>query len=308
MGLIERIVEEMYRQGRQATVESWLEKLPEEALWSKPDLCLWQAWGLLITGQLEKYEFPLRIAEQVWQAESNLPKLAQADVIRSMLAYYKEDVETAIALTKNALEALAESDVFHRSVANLVLGACCGLNGEVTKAITALMASVAGSRAIGHLNCELAALEELGYVRILQGKLRAAIETYQEVIQRSDIRFQHQAMRARIGTGLIHREWNDLEAAQRHLEEALEIDRLTGFGQIWLWLYFEVGRLNAARGERQQAMDDMNRAIAVAEKFGNRRMVSEANAYRARLWLAQDNLEAAAKWATESALRIDGDL
>lgn len=295
----------MFRQGRYATLQVWLEKLPESELQTKPDLCFWYAWALLISDRREEYEQPLRLAERVWQSQANTHKLAQIHVIRGMEVHFKAEVHETIALAQSALRDLAEDDRFNRGIAYLLLGGGYSLAGKVAEATTALLAACANSRETGDLSIELAATEVLGYVQMLQGKLRDAVKTYQDVLRRYDNRFHNQAIRADIGLGVIHRAWNDLEASRRHLDSALEIDRQTSFGKKWPWLHVENGRTLALTGEMESAVAELNRAIELGEQAGNRRIVREAQAYLARLALAQGNLIAAEKWLAQFALRHD---
>ncbi|NUM76960.1 hypothetical protein HUU40_21570, partial [candidate division KSB1 bacterium] len=304
--MIERLMlMPMFRQGRYATLQAWLEKLPESELQTKPDLCFWHAWALLISDRRERYEQPLRLAERAWRSQANTPRLAQIHVIRGMEAYFKAEAHETIALAQNALRDLAENDRFNRGIAYLLLGGGYSLAGKVAEATTALLAACANSRETGDLSIELAATEVLGYVQMLQGKLRDAVKTYQDVLRRHDNRFHNQAIRADIGLGVIHRAWNDLEASRRYLDSALEIDRQTGFGKKWPWLHVENSRTLALTGEMESAVAELNRAIELGEQAGNRRIVREAQAYLARLALAQGDLIAAERWLAQFALRHD---
>lgn len=307
--LIERLMlMPMFRQGRHATLQAWMEKLPESELQTKPDLCFWYAWALLISDRREEYERPLRIAEHVWQTQSNTHKLAQVQVMRGMEAYFKAEAQETITFAQNALRDLAADDRFNHGIACLLLGSGYSLAGKVREAAAALLTACANSRETGDLSIELAATEELGYTQMLRGKLHEAEKTYQEVLRRHDNRFHNQALRAYIGMGTLQRERNDLIAARSSLNSALEIDRNTGFGKKWPWLHVENGLVHAAAGERETAVAEMNRALALAEQLGNRRMVREANAHLARFALAQGNLAAMEKWLAQAAPQLDGEI
>ena len=307
--MIERLMlMPMFRQGRYATLQVWLEKLPESELQTKPDLCFWYAWALLISDRREEYEQPLRLAERAWQSQANTHKLAQIHVIRGMEVYFKAQAQETIALAQSALRDLAEDDRFNRGIAYLLLGGGYSVAGKVAEATTALLAACANSRETGDLSIELAATEELGYVQMLQGKLCDAVKTYQDVLRRHDNRFHNQAIRANIGMGVIHRAWNDLEASRRYLASALEIDRQTGFGKKWPWLHVENSRTLALTGEMESAVAEMNRAIELGEQAGNHRIVREARAYLARFALAEGNLIAVEKWLAQCKVRDDNDI
>jgi LuxR family maltose regulon positive regulatory protein len=309
MTLIERLMGvPTFRHGRYATIQAWLEKLPEPEWQTRPDLCLWYAWALLVSNKPEQYEQPLSVAERLWQAQANTLKLAQVHVVRCMEANFKGEAQETIALAASALRDLAQDDRINRGIASFLLGCGYAFAGKAAEATATLLAARTGCRDTGDLSIELAATEVLGYVQILQGKLRDADKTYQEMLRRYDNRFHNQAIRANIGMGVIHREWNDFAAARRCLDSALEIDRKTGFGKKWPWLHVENGLVHAAAGEMESAIAEMNRAIELAEQLGNRRMVREAAAYLARFALAQGNLTAVEKWLTQFALRPDGDI
>ncbi len=71
---------QIFRNGRYATLHAWLEKLPETEWHTRPDLCLWYAWAMLVSNKFEQYEQPLRVAERTWQAQANTLKLAQGNL------------------------------------------------------------------------------------------------------------------------------------------------------------------------------------------------------------------------------------
>ncbi len=309
MALMERLMAvPTFRHGRYATIHAWLEKLPETEWQTRPDLCLWYAWALLVSNKPEQYELPLRVAERVWQAQANTLKLAQVHMVRAMETNFKGEVSETIALAASALRDLAQDDRINRGIASFLLGCGYAFAGKVAEATATLLAARTGSREAGDLSIELAAMEVLGYVQMLQGKLRAAQESYQEVLRRYDNRFHNQAIRANIGMGVIHREWNDFAAARRYLDSALEIDRKTGFGKKWPWLNVENGRIHAAAGEMESAIAEMNRAIALGGQIGNRRIAWEARAYLARFGLVQGNSTVIEKWMAQFALQHDGDI
>lgn len=97
--------------------------------------------------------------------------------------------------------------------------------------------------------------------------------------------------------GDLLREWNDLEAASRHLEEGL---RLAEFGGDFVFVrdsYLARARLEQAKGNFDDALNFIHKAESIAQRTMTLHDRILVDVGRVRVWLAQGNLAAAEHWA-----------
>jgi LuxR family maltose regulon positive regulatory protein len=116
--------------GEYSTLRRWLETLPEDLLFFRPQLCLMYAWGLIFAGEIEAYERPLAAGWQIWQEEGNEAKLGQVLNLRADMALSRNQLDTGIALAQQALELLDEGDSHNRSLSWMCLGSAFFPMGE----------------------------------------------------------------------------------------------------------------------------------------------------------------------------------
>jgi len=112
---------------------------------------------------------------------------------------------------------------------------------------------------------------------------------------------------ALIGLGELLRERGDLQAAKRHLTQGVELTR--SWGEIaTLDGYIALARVRQAQGDVTGAFEEIHLAQQLAVSFDATEMDDILVAlHQARLWIAQDNLAAAMRWAEERRLEADLD-
>jgi LuxR family maltose regulon positive regulatory protein len=107
---------------------------------------------------------------------------------------------------------------------------------------------------------------------------------------------------ARVSLGRILIEWNRLDEAADHLEQAVRLTNLTGFVTGTLSsATMMLAEVQAAQGNADGANAAIADALAAADRCDPAPEAFLLKAYAARLWLAQGNLSAAADWAREAA-------
>jgi LuxR family maltose regulon positive regulatory protein len=148
----------------------------------------------------------------------------------------------------------------------------------------------------------------------MQGRLRQAGATYEEALrlvsEAGEMRELLGGPKYYFGMGDLHREWNDLGAAESHLQQGMELVKglLTVDADAILLGYLSMARL-------QQSLGDGDRALATLEEFADLArqrnffapLLAHVAAARARAWLARGDLTAAVHWAETSGLRADDE-
>jgi LuxR family maltose regulon positive regulatory protein len=114
------------------------------------------------------------------------------------------------------------------------------------------------------------------------------------------------------GLGDLLREWNELDAAERHLMDGLDLVKgtLPVFADEVTLGYIALARLQQARGEYTQALATLDAFIDLASlrRFVPQ-LLARGMAVQAQVELAQANLAAALRWADGSGLSpTDDDL
>ncbi|HEX9132973.1 MAG TPA: AAA family ATPase, partial [Ktedonobacteraceae bacterium] len=204
------------------TLIGWLERFPQEVLFTHAHLCLVYAISLGISESSDAHEGPLAVAERLFQAEGNRKGLGQAYMLRALVAGLRGDAVHAIRYGTQAFELLPGDDMLARSTAASALAEGYRLGGEVVAASRVLAESRRLHEQAGNMNSILGDTIALGDLLVMQGRLHEAADTYGAVLEAAGKR-QSYAIRALIGLGNIARERNELDVAETNLEQAVTI-------------------------------------------------------------------------------------
>ena len=260
--LVESVGPIMMMQSEFDQLNSWLDAMPQEQVNSWPWLCIIRAWMCQRWAQLDEGEFYLQCAENALELDTTPEPMDGARIIRgqicalrALFSLNKGQISQSIEYANQALEFLPD-DYFNRPVAADALGIAKRVSGDFDGAIKVFVKARRDSLAVGNRIFAQAIILEMGLTQSMQGRLYQAAETFREAIE-----FTYQdteikipyASTASVSLANILQEWNELDAAMTHLEEGIEI------------------------GLSAKIVD------AVATGY----------AIKARVYLAQDNLEAA---------------
>src|SRR5499425_327710 len=211
--LIERHFDAVFRRAEEATLVRWLSALPAALVRSRARLCLAQAVFAHVGGQLEAVEPLLADAERALAASgdelyepsagralsvlANVP--AAIAVLRAGLARMRGDAARAVACDHQALEHLGEEDRLLRTQVAWNLAAADWLRGRLGPAERGLAQAVAEQRAAGERHLAMRVGYELGRVQRAQGRLGAALRTYEQ-----ELEIASEADRALPPAGIAH--------------------------------------------------------------------------------------------------------
>jgi LuxR family maltose regulon positive regulatory protein len=314
--LIEQVALPVMLPGQVHTLLGWLKALPETLLQTSPALCIVHGSALVFINQMEAAEARLQAAEQAVLRE---PRSDWADLIlgraaasRGALLRFCGDLARCAAFSHQALDLLPETE-FMWLVARLNAAYAFLVNGEVTPATERRVAEViALIRPTHNSYILLRSMTLLARLQTLQGRLRQAAATYQEAAQVAPEQPGAQVVLNSssyyFGLGDLLREWNELEAAERHLKQGL--DMLSGAmaieAEVATLGYMALARLKQAQGDRDGALATVR---ALAELAQQRDffppLIERGTALEARLQLVQGDLEAARRWVEQRELTAD---
>jgi len=326
--LIEQHFDEMYQRGEHTKLRRWLAGLPVEWMFSKPQLCLLYAWNLFTSGQQDAAERSLQAVENMLdpslvRADDTLlieqPQMSNADrmklcgraaAMRAFLASYRADVPGTIQYASQALAQLSEQDLTWRGTAAIALGDAYGIKGQMAAAYQARLEALAISKATGDLYLSLIANLKLTDTLRMQGQLQRVIEICQQQLRlANESGLSHTIMAAWLLAiwGETLAELNDLDEA---LQQAKKGTQLSECGKDMMVLsssclclvrvLFSSGDVVGAE-QIIQKMEDIARKTHIPPWITN-----PMAAWKARIWLVQDKLEAASRCLDERGLDTAG--
>lgn len=308
--------------GQVQTVLGWLRALPAALVRSRPMLCASEAIMLFLSGHAaEAVEARLDDAEaavaanlRAGAAEPELrPIIGILAHIRALVALLPGDLPRNVALAREALTLLPESEVGWRTTARYFASRSYLVTGDVRGAAVehALADEMAALHAVGNLVVALASGADLAYLHVLQGHLRVAAATYREALHAIPAPIQPEDLLSGpgvcFGLGEVLLEWNELEGADRLLTGGMRmLERWVSPAHAVTKGYVALARLRQARGEGAAALEALD---AFAEMADRRHFTAELRALgaatRARVHLAQGDLTTAMRWADGAGLSAD---
>ncbi len=331
--LVETHAQTVFEQLRLKTLVNWIQSLPPEFVATRPKLNLIHAWALVATGQFEGAEGALRsietnlhtdagaITADTWKDHDPLVRgaLAEALVIRGVIAINEFNIPRAIELSHQVLPCLADSSqdflfnepIHLKTVVAFNLGLAHELSGEKDLAVTHLSEAVELSLEQSNINILPAALAHLAQVQLLGGQLRKAEATYRRALKLASERSgwpSPLAGLAEIGMGAICYEKNELHEAQAYLRAGIDLVERWNHAEGLTAGYNALALLLQAQGEDARAIEVLEELIEILQKLQARVFLPAVEARRARLHIMQGELPAAEQWSVSSKLTLDGEL
>jgi LuxR family maltose regulon positive regulatory protein len=279
----------------------WLAALPDAALRDDPDLCLRFTRVLMFIGQIDTAKRPLDLAEEVWRAAGNQAKLGEAQGWRAIMCYWRRDYHRAIAVAQQALADIPAQIAVPRGIFTMLLGLSELELGRIRAALDQLVDALAALERSSETFFTLATVLGLARSYLLQGKLHQAAGLCRETIQRGGGVLHRTGPAPYRDIGRLYYEWNELEVAERALQEGVTIGQQSGRSRFYPSLYSLLARMAWARGETALASSLFEQTLEAAQLLGNPRDIAEARAWQAWLWLAQGDLPAAQRWLAAHA-------
>ena len=317
----ERSVIGLLRDRQEATARRWIDELPHDVVHRRPVLALGFIGALMSSGQLD--EVPDRLAEldevladpppdTVVLDPAELARLPGAmETYHAALALVRGDLASVAVHAGLAVARAAPGDDLTMSAASALSGLASWAAGDLTTAHRGYSAAVDGLRRAGNVSDVLGCSITLGDIRVTQGRLEDAVETYQSALRLAAAHQGGGALRGtadmEVGLSQVALERGELEAAATHLRRVDQLGESNGLPQNpYRWRVAQA-RLREAWGDPAGAvalLEDAQR-VYVGDFSPNMRPVT---AQRARVLLAQGRLAEALAWAQDQHLTADDDL
>ncbi len=229
----ERLIEgegmPLHFRGAGAPVRNWLESLPPTVPNARPSLWVTYASALMTTGQTTAVEQKLQAAEAALQGtepdDRTTDLVGRIASMRATLAVIQHDGETIITQSRRALEYLHPDNLPVRTATTWTLGYAYQLQGDRAAASQAYTEVISIGKSFGDSIYTIAATINLGQLQEADNQLSLAAETYRRVLLLAGDPPQRIACEAHLGLARIYYQWNDLDAAQQHGQQCLQLTR-----------------------------------------------------------------------------------
>ena len=326
--LVEQHFEAVIGRREDATLRRWLETLPAEVVRSRPRLCLLQAFWALIGSRVEAVERLLDDAERAFSdggeepyepavgrsasLVANIP--AAIARLRASVAHLRGDAEEVILFARQALAELDEGEWMLESVTRWQLVGAEWLRGqpaEAERGFYSTISSLAAWGATGQLTLVAWGYDHLAHAQRARGHLGAALATYQEALEAVAGDPGQPAMPAagiaHVGLAEVHYERDQLDAALEHATQGVALARQLGWTLPLVAGLTVLARIRQAQGDPDAALEAVREAEQVQLEEAVVGLLNPAPAVRARLELANGQVQAATHWAMHRGLDVQDE-
>jgi LuxR family maltose regulon positive regulatory protein len=313
----ERIIEgkgiPLHFRGAVTAILDWLASLPKTVLDARPSLCVRYATLSLVAGQTTGVEEKLQAAEAALAAalqgaepdNKTRDLIGQIAAARATLALTRYQPEAMITQARRALEYLPPDSLFSRIRAIWTLGFAYQVQGDRAAARQAYTEAIAISQASGNIRMTIVATISLGAIQEFENHLYQAAETFRSGLQLAGDHPQPFENEAHLGLTRIFYEWNDLEAAEQHGQQSLQLARQYD-RVIDRYILSEVflARLKLARDDVAGAAALLAGTAQSVRQNNFVHRIPDVAAAQVRVLLRQGDLAAAAQLAKTHELPI----
>jgi len=297
---IAEVAEGALRRGEIGVLLGWLLALPAPLLQSRPRLCLAYAWCLLYSGRLAEVGPALTWAEWGLEAAES-DTLVEVTALRAHLARLSGNLPLARVLSEQALAAATPEQFMLRGFVTLNIAGVARLSGDLAAAERFYAEAAALHQRGGNAYLAAVARCHQGDVQAQRGALRAAADTYAEIVRAGFTpgATPLPAGQAAAGLALVRYAWDELDEAERLLDLALEQGRQNDEIDMLLAAHLGRAQLCGARADRDGVREALGQLDDLAQRSGHPQLLTLARSARIRsglLWPDCD-LAAALSWA-----------
>ncbi|QXC60659.1 LuxR C-terminal-related transcriptional regulator [Aquihabitans sp. G128] len=315
--LIEVAAPAMQQSRQERTLRDWLERLPADVYADRPVLALTLVGTRMATGATAGVEALLQLVEAAMSRTSPPPIVvdaaaferlpAQVAVQRSGLALLTGDLDATITHATRVLDLVGPDDHLRRGSANALIGLALWARGDLVEAERRYRDAVQHLRNAGYLSDALGCSIALADILLAQGRLGDAAHTLEAGLRlTAEDAGLRGAADMHVGLCEVLLEQGDLEGAAQHLAASADFGDPAGLPQHPYRRRVAAARLCAARGSFAEASTLLEEAVPLYDTDFSP-PVRPVTALRARVQLAEGDLGAAQRWATDRHLSIDDE-
>jgi LuxR family transcriptional regulator, maltose regulon positive regulatory protein len=294
--------------GALAPVLGWLGSLPATVLDARPSLRVTHAQVLLASGQIADIEARLQAAERALQDAGTDDRtrdlVGRVASLWAMLALTRHDAETIIRQSRRALEYLHPDNLPFRTSTVYKLGYAYELRGNRAEARRAYTEAISMSQATGNKVNDIMASIGLGVILEMDSRLDLAVANFRRAAELGAGLPFPVVCGAHLGLARVLYQWNDLDGARQHGEQALKLARQIPATDRPVACAVLLARLALARGDAAGAAAILEEADQAVSQHDFVLQVPDVAAGRVLTFLRQGELAAAAHLAQAHELPL----
>ena len=295
--------------GVSTPVLDWLESLPKTILDSRPSLWVTYAQTELTIGQTNGVEEKLQAAEAALEGakldDENRDIIGRIANVRANVAVGHRQLETILTQSQRALKYLHPENLTHRTATTWKLGVAYEFQGDRSAAKQAYTKAISICKTSGNVYTQILATTGLANILLAENQLHRAAETYQQVLKLVGDLPIPVAPHVHLCLAKISYEWNDLEAAQEHADECLQVAQpYKSYYDIFVACQVFLAHLKIAQGDIASAEEILAQADQSATQHNFATQIPEIATIRVLTKLRQGNLTEAARLAEEHEIPI----
>jgi len=302
--LVEAHLHWTFEQEQWVQLERWMRLLPEELIQSSPALLAARAWIMQARGQLIDFPRLLKTAEGLLATSgSGTPDLEdlQSRILHALIAvcwsdfqYFTGQAQASLESAQSALRLVTPGEEFVASLALFFLALSNQATGHEDVALVALNQVLRNQSTNRHDIARLLFAQALVY--LAAGKLPQAENTARHLLglaQEADLVLSQN--HAHWLLGVVHYEWNKLDAAAYHFSAVVANQH---YAHFWVVRDAMCGLALAyqAQGLGTRAQETARGLLAWVQEQHNMRELMTAYAFCGQLALLQNEVESAEQW------------
>ena len=292
--LLEYAVPRKERRGELITVIGWMNVVPADILLSNPHVYCTYGKCLGSSGQPDAAEAVLKNLEPL--ARQDIQLQGKIAIGWMAVATSRGNIEQAIEHARKALSFLPAVEVVDRGYASCVLALNLTRKGDFLHAEYVLKETLEAGRQTDDHYTVAFALTWLCVIAYFRGRLREACAFCQQAMKLVP---QSPALAQVVGyLGLILYQWNDLELALSHLEQANELNRHGTLADTQEWIYTVLARIYLAMGDDRRVLEVLEKIDLLVQHTGSLESMFRGHtiSLHVNMALKQGNLDEAVHW------------
>ena len=276
--------------------------MPETFVAKQPFLCVFRAWISTITSK------PLTdVKQHITKTQAALNRVDDSYPIKTVKGHIKliqtyserrsKKPHEALTLLQEAGTLIPEDSIILQSTLKYDIGRTYWLMGRFLEAERLLQETRSFEAQPGTLTTMMGATSDLAEIYIHIGRLRQAMTICKGFIEQSNIQLIRPLCYIQARLGIAYYQLNEIEMAQRILQEALTIGRQVFHNTSIIASLTALVWLKLSQGKHDEAnllWDEVKQAYADKPLYYGD---FEFDYHQVKLWLVQDNLDAASDWA-----------
>jgi LuxR family maltose regulon positive regulatory protein len=330
--LLEDMAESVWDRGQQVKLAQWFGQIPERIISKRPQLCVFYARSLIMSGRQKEAEKCLTSAEDILESSSEeiveiLPDgtrfqhvfdreemLGKTSAVRALMAMYRGDVDNVIEHSYHALVLLSEENLTWRGVVETMLGMAHGWagDGQMLKAEKAFSSAISIMKKAANTSYHLFAGLALAGIYTYLGRLQDAENLCRQLLKiAEDAGLSQTGNAASIHSilGGILCEKAQMETGMPMIKKGLELAKIShdlialqGIRLNWI-------RVLIMTKEFSRALRFIDEIIKDAKRIDIPPWMNHVvAAYQARIWIELGHTDLWSQWIEERGLGIDDKL